>query len=229
MNLETYFKKFDNWYFPIRVQHIQQKAQYLTAIFRRNVIALRCLGSMPLWQREHRREILDPFWGLSPTMTREQYQRAVLLPRRAEKIAKALGVILSPEQEQARRLDKIKADEFALACVQHAHSYWEPKLTIEKFLKRVKLKSSLAKEMAECLEDLRFADAGWFREAYEALLENKRRNGFVWQNVQNEGMSYEAIRAALKAYRRHNNTNYDELLRSGMDQKDARLYACEYE
>ena len=84
--------------------------------------------------------------------------------------------------------------------------------------------------IASVLRDPRQAHPAWFYEAVEALKVNRATGGGVWRAYEERGeLSHGAIKAAIRAHRRHGRTSYDELLRRGVSREEARLLAEEEE
>jgi len=79
--------------------------------------------------------------------------------------------------------------------------------------------------LIECLYNVDEANRNWLREAYRALrysLENKGVMHF-WQKSKGEMEFYHSLCLAIGAHRRHNNTDYEYLLRAGLSKEDARF------
>jgi hypothetical protein len=59
----------------------------------------------------------------------------------------------------------------------------------------------------------------------DALESNRAHRGQIWQAYEQEGvLTYEMVRTAIKAMRRHLDTDYEEYLRAGVRREDARVY-----
>ncbi|MFW6024995.1 MAG: hypothetical protein ACOCRX_01505 [Candidatus Woesearchaeota archaeon] len=77
------------------------------------------------------------------------------------------------------------------------------------------------------LDDITQAHHSWLTDAYESFKYSVENKGIMYKYIKDrvELDFYSAINIATKAYRRHNYTNYEELLNIGYDKEDARYFA----
>jgi hypothetical protein len=67
-------------------------------------------------------------------------------------------------------------------------------------------------------------DSSWIEEAITALESNRMTHGYIWDIYEENGsLTIQDIKNAIRAYERHNYTNYDDLLDSGFDRDTARI------
>lgn len=93
-----------------------------------------------------------------------------------------------------------------------------------KYLEKHNLENNeYGKILANVLEDPDKADIKWFHLAIDSLKSNKDSGGKIWKQYEEDGtLSFKDIKTAIGAYIRHNFTNYDKLLKYGIDRDDAR-------
>src|SRR5262249_31147822 len=137
---------------------------------------------------------------------------------------------LTEEQraERQRRCEwetrRLQHDALREALVSHADGRFRL-IAIRLQIRVLKRYPTLAKRAIRQLLDLRGAHPKWLDEALGAAEENISRKGRAYQWYQSGEIGfYEFLRIALKVYRRHEHTNYDELLADGVDRDSARLY-----
>ena len=79
--------------------------------------------------------------------------------------------------------------------------------------------------LAKGLRDIREAHPSWLEDAYQAILDGERYDGVMKQYLdgENEDWSYfyGHLCKAIGAHRRHNHTNYDDLLEKGYTREEA--------
>jgi hypothetical protein len=153
--------------------------------------------------------------------------RAPLLPKEREALARVKATYEREEEARRPEMERMVAVEAeAMAARQSAQeAAWGA------YLKELGLANDeVALAVASVLDDPRKAHPAWFREAVEALKVNRATGGGVWRAYEKWGeLSPGAIKAAIRAYRRHGRTSYDEMLRRGMSREVARLVAEEEE
>ena len=81
--------------------------------------------------------------------------------------------------------------------------------------------------LADNLDDITQAHIDWLFDAYSALKYSIENKGIMYKFLKNyrdcEGLTfYDALCIAIKAYRRHEYTDYDDLLRQGISKETAR-------
>jgi hypothetical protein len=130
-----------------------------------------------------------------------------------------------PAAVEARRVQFEEERQKARAAVVrrhiegHAHQVGcrvEDLAEQEQFLLR--FAAVWARRCCEELRDLREADPTWLSDAIEAALTNESLKGRLssWYRQGELGL-YEYLRGCLKVQRRHEQTDYDDLLASGHD------------
>ena len=87
--------------------------------------------------------------------------------------------------------------------------------------------------LAHGLRDIKEAHPHWLKDAYEAVLDGERYNGIMKQYLCGEldqlhpsdaWIFYHDLRIAIRAHRRHRDTDYDQLLDEGFDRDEARSF-----
>ena len=80
--------------------------------------------------------------------------------------------------------------------------------------------------LADNLRDIQEASSNWLQEAYIVVRDKSDEKGTVlwtyFHDNDQELTFYQALNLAIKAARRHNDTNYDQLLKEGFSREDAR-------
>lgn len=73
------------------------------------------------------------------------------------------------------------------------------------------------------LRDIDEAHQEWLQDAHDALAYSIKNKGIMhdWLNDRIDIQFYDALRRAISAFRRHNYTDYEELLQLGYDRDDA--------
>lgn len=153
--------------------------------------------------------------------------RAPLRPREEQALARFKAAYEREEEARRPHIEQMVAAEAeAMAARRSAReAAWDA------YLRELGLAGDeVAIAVASALDDPRRAHPAWFYEAVEALKVNRATGGAVWRSYEELGeLSHGAIKAAIRAYRRHGRTSYDELLRRGMSRDVARLIAEEEE
>ena len=78
--------------------------------------------------------------------------------------------------------------------------------------------------LAEGLRDIKAAHSSWLDDAYQAILDGERYDGIMKQYLSGGeplDFFYHDLRKAIGAHRRHNHTNYDDLLEKGYTREEA--------
>lgn len=79
-----------------------------------------------------------------------------------------------------------------------------------------------AERIAAVLADPKRCHPSWFSDAVEAWETNKSTGGQLAKLAENDQINYEIIRRMVVAFRRHRDTEYDNMLDEGIGKEDAR-------
>lgn len=130
------------------------------------------------------------------------------------------------EEEQQQQFDKIKLllREIGIHWEQELPCLWqmEKKNEIETSLKFWIL-------LAENLLDIREAHPDWLSDAHAAMWDGVIHRGIMLNHIDSgleeyAGDFHTDLCIAIRAHRRHRDTNYDELLDEGFDRDEAREF-----
>ena len=85
---------------------------------------------------------------------------------------------------------------------------------------------SIGRILVRELRDVREAHPDWLDDAYHALAYSLRHDGVMARCLDGDGPGFHhALCLAIGAYRRHEFTNYEDLLDNGLDRDTARAFA----
>lgn len=172
---------------------------------------------------------------LEPIIHRDQlplFHRLVAKSQAASKKeakikAKARAKLLkTPEYQQELEARRQKRRDAAAALKKRRREQAIEEQRLSILCKEAGVRSDKAgRLLAKGLRDIREAHSSWLDDAYQAILDGERYDGIMKQYLdgENENWSYfyGHLCKAIGAHRRHNHTNYDDLLEKGYTREEA--------
>lgn len=177
-------------------------------------------GWSPILEPIIHRDQMPLFWRLVLKSQDASKKQAKIKARVRAKLVK------TPEYQQEMEARRKKRRDAAAALKERRKEQAAEEHRLDMLCKEAGIRCDRAgRLLAWGLRDITEAHPSWLDDAYQAILDGERYDGVMLQYLdgRNEDRSYfhYHLCRAIGAHRRHNDTNYDDLLAKGYTRDEA--------